>query len=410
MPKTKLHFKFVQYHLMYKYIRKIEHELLRLKGVFKVVTVTGPRQSGKTTLCKMAFPDYNYINLEDETVLTEIELNRKSYIERYCHGLIIDEVQRMPELLSTVQVVVDTVPDCNIVLTGSNNLLLSQKVTQSLAGRTAVLNLLPLSLSELNENDLELSDYDIMFRGFYPAVWSNHVPATDAYRQYYNTYIQRDIRQLSNIRHLNEFRQFIVISASRIGCEFNAQSISNELGVSQPTVQEWTNVLEATFVAFRLQPFYRNIGKRLVKTPKVYFYDVGLVCYLLGITNAHQLETHPLRGQIFENMVIVECMKHQFNHGLDNNLFFYRDKGQHEVDLVIDDGLQTLKAFEVKLSPTIHPDFYKNLHYFRTLFEHETKLSMVINTGRDDTPDPITGHINYRNIDKFLSEPIAGQN
>ena len=258
---------------MYKYIRKIEHELLRLKGVFKVVTVTGPRQSGKTTLCKMAFPDYNYINLEDEIVLTEIELNRKSYIERYCHGLIIDEVQRMPELLSTVQVVVDTVPDCNIVLTGSNNLLLSQKVTQSLAGRTAVLNLLPLSLSELNENDLELSDYDIMFRGFYPAVWSNHVPATDAYRQYYNTYIQRDIRQLSNIRHLNEFRQFIVISASRIGCEFNAQSISNELGVSQPTVQEWTNVLEATFVAFRLQPFYRNIGKRLVKTPKVYFYD-----------------------------------------------------------------------------------------------------------------------------------------
>lgn len=409
MPKIKFHFRFVQDRVMYKYIRKIERELLRLKSIFRVVTVTGPRQSGKTTVCKMAFPDYHYINLEDEETLNELELNRKDYIERHCNGLIIDEVQRMPEILSAVQVIVDAMPDSNIVLTSSNNLLLSQKVSQSLAGRTALLTLLPLSLSELSENDLQASDFAIMFRGFYPAIWANDVPPTDAYRQYYNTYIQRDIRQLTNIRHLNEFRKFIVISASRIGCEFNAQSISNELGVSLPTVQEWMNVLEATYVAFKLQPFYRNIGKRLVKTPKVYFYDIGLVCYLLGINNEHQLETHPLRGQIFENMVVVECLKHQLNGGKDNNIYFYRDKGQHEVDIIFDDGLQSLKAFEVKLSPTIHPDFYKNLQYFRSIFKQETQLSMVINTGREDMPNNVTGHINYRHLDTFLNEFEKGQ-
>ena len=384
------------------YNRILSQELLRLKGLFRVVTVTGPRQSGKTTLCKMVFPGYRYANLEDEVLVNEMELNRKGFIERYSDGLIIDEVQRMPEILNAVQVVVDANPEANIVVTGSNNLQLSQKVSQSLAGRTAVLTLLPFSVAELSNEDRSLDDFEIMHRGFYPAVWADGVPSEDMYRQYYNTYIQRDIQQLMNIRHLAEFRKFIVISASRVGCEFNALSISNELGVSLPTVQEWMNVLEATYVAFRLQPFYRNIGKRLVKTPKVYFYDVGLVCYLLGINDAHQLERHPLRGQIFENMVVAEVLKHRYNHGLDNNLFFYRDRSQHEVDIVLDEGLQSLKAFEVKLSPTVHSDFYKSLQYFKSLFNQETIRTQVINAGKDNNNDTMTGHFNYRDIETLV--------
>ena len=401
MPKIKLHFTFVKYESIVMYNRILSQELLRLKGLFRVVTVTGPRQSGKTTLCKMVFPDYRYVNLEDEVMLNELELNRKSFIERYSDGLIIDEVQRMPEILNAVQVVVDANPGANIVVTGSNNLQLSQKVSQSLAGRTAILTLLPFSMAELNGVDRDLDDFEIMHRGFYPMVWAGGLPPEDMYRQYYNTYIQRDIQQLMNIRYLAEFRKFIVISASRVGCEFNAKSISNELGVSLPTVQEWMNVLEATYVAFRLQPFYRNIGKRLVKTPKVYFYDVGLVCYLLGIRDAHQLETHPLRGQIFENMVVAEVLKHRFNHGLDNNLYFYRDRSQHEVDIVLDEGL-SLKAFEVKLSPVAHHDFYKSLQYFKSLFEQETTQTQVINTGDENNDDATVGHFNYRDIETFL--------
>lgn len=384
------------------YNRILSQELLRLKGLFRVVTVTGPRQSGKTTLCKMVFPGYHYVNLEDEVMVNELELNRKAFIERYSEGLIIDEVQRMPEILSAVQVVVDANPAASIVVTGSNNLQLTQQVNQSLAGRTAILTLLPFSLAELSEEDSNIDDFEIMRRGFYPAVWAGELPPEDMYRQYYNTYIQRDIHQLMNIRHLAEFRKFIVISASRVGCEFNAKTISNELGVSQPTVQEWMNILEATYVAYRLQPFYRNIGKRLVKTPKVYFYDVGLVCYLLGINDAHQLETHPLRGQIFENMVVSEVLKHRFNHGLDNNLYFYRDRSQHEVDIVLDEGLQSVKAFEVKLSPTIHHDFYKSLQYFRSLFSQETLKTQVINTGEDNNDDAMTGHFNYRDIETLM--------
>ncbi len=379
------------------YNRVLENEVLRLSELFKVVTITGPRQSGKTTLCKKTFPHHDYVNLEDETVVGEMELNKKEFLVKHRKGLVIDEVQKMPEILSAVQVVVDEYPDAAFVLTGSNNLLLMQRITQSLAGRTAVLTLLPFSIAELTEVDKSAGLYSIMLNGFYPAVWAQNIPPQDVYRQYFSTYLQRDVRQVMNIRHLSEFRRFIVICASRIGSEFNAQRISNELGVSIPTIQEWMNVLETSYVAFRLPPFFRNIGKRLVKTPKIYFYDVGLVCYLLGIHTPQQLETHPLRGSIFENMVVCDFLKNQYNHGLDNNLYFYRDKSQHEVDLVVEDGLQ-LNAYEIKLSSNIHPDFYKNLNYFRSLFPNETVTTQVINTGQAENNSSENGHRFYLNV------------
>lgn len=376
------------------YNRKLEQEIIRLSAFFKVTTITGPRQSGKTTISKKIFPNYDYINLEDEVTRMELELDRKNYFTQHRKGLIIDEVQNMPEIFSTIQVIVDEYEDARFVLTGSNNFLLMQKITQSLAGRTAILTLLPFAIEELTEEDKSISVFDMMFKGFYPATWSHNIPPQDLYRQYFSTYIQRDIQQVMNIRHLSEFKLFIIICASRIGTEFNAQGISNELGVSIPTIQEWMNVLEASYIAFRLQPFYRNIGKRLIKTPKIYFYDTGLICYLLGIKTPEQLETHPLRGQIFENMVVCDFIKRQYNNGLDNNLFFFRDKSQHEVDLIQEDGLQ-LSAYEIKLSPTIHIDFYKNLKYFRSLFPNETIITQVINTGKEENNNTEIGHINY---------------
>jgi hypothetical protein len=379
------------------YYRELETELIRLSQFFRVLTVTGPRQSGKTTLCKKTFAEYKYINLEDETTVSELEINRKDFLIRNRNGLIIDEVQNMPEIFSAVQIVIDEYEDSRFVLTGSNNFLLVQKITQSLAGRTAILSLLPLSLSELSENDRQKDLTEIMFRGLYPAVWAKNIPPQDVYRQYFSTYIQRDIQQVINIKNLSEFRRFVVLCAARTGTEFNASSLSNEIGVSVPTITEWLNVLEASYIVFRLQPFYRNINKRLVKTPKIYFYDVGLVCFLLGINTAQQLDTHPLRGSIFETLVVCEFLKKQYNKGLDNNLFFFKDKSQKEVDLVQEVG-NNFYAYEIKISPSINSDFYKNLKYFKTLFPTENNKSYVIYTGNSENHNPENGYINYLNI------------
>lgn len=376
------------------YNRNIESEVVRLAQYYHVLTITGPRQSGKTTLCKKVFPDYDYVNLEDETMRVDIELNGKSYLIAHRQGLIIDEIQNMPNVFSMVQVIVDTYEDARFILTGSNNFLLMQKITQSLAGRTAILTLLPLSIAELPEVSKAVSPFELIYKGFYPAVWAQKVPAQDMYRQYFSTYIQRDVQQVLNIRHLTEFRSFLIMCASRIGTEFNAQSMCSELGVSIPTIQEWMNVLEASYVVFRLQPFYRNINKRLVKTPKIYFYDVGLACYLLGIRDASQVETHPLRGQLFENMVVCDRLKNIYNAGKDNNLYFYRDKGQHEVDIIQEEGSH-LSAYEIKLAPIVHTEFYKNLNYFRALFPNDTVKTMIINTGEDENDLPYNGHIHF---------------
>lgn len=376
------------------YNRNIESEVVRLAQYYHVLTITGPRQSGKTTLCKKVFPDYDYVNLEDETMRVDIELNGKNYLIAHRQGLILDEIQNMPNVFSMVQVIVDTYEDARFILTGSNNFLLMQKITQSLAGRTAILTLLPLSIAELPEVSKAVSPFELIYKGFYPAVWAQKVPAQDMYRQYFSTYIQRDVQQVLNIRHLTEFRSFLIMCASRIGTEFNAQSMCSELGVSIPTIQEWMNVLEASYVVFRLQPFYRNISKRLVKTPKIYFYDVGLACYLLGIRDASQVETHPLRGQLFENMVVCDRLKNIYNAGKDNNLYFYRDKGQHEVDIIQEEGSH-LSAYEIKLAPIVHTEFYKNLNYFRALFPNDTVKTMIINTGEDENDLPDNGHIHF---------------
>jgi predicted AAA+ superfamily ATPase len=381
--------------------RVLSKEVLRLSQGFKVVAVTGPRQSGKTTLCRMVFPDYNYFNLENPLTVEEISSNPTAFLNRYAaNGVIFDEAQKYPELFSFIQVVADEHPDYKFVLTGSSNFLLLEKITQSLAGRVGMLTLLPLSLEEIKGTpDYEQgNDTDtLLFKGGFPAVWSGTLQPQDVVGNYYNTYIERDVRQIVNIKDLSKFQMFIRLCAGRIGSEFNASSLSNEVGVTFMTIQQWLSVLEASYVIFRLHPFFQNIGKRLVKSPKIYFYDSALLCFLLGIENSRQLETHPLRGLIFENYVVMEFLKSRYNAGKPNNLLFYRDKSQREIDIVQEFGWQ-YKAYEIKSAQVFQSDFLVNLNYLKSLLGDSLVSTQVIYDGETEVPTPDNGYMNFRSI------------
>ncbi|WP_036691727.1 ATP-binding protein [Pedobacter glucosidilyticus] len=381
-------------------LRILDSELNRLSKLYSIIVVTGPRQSGKTSLCKHQFPNYHYINLENPTTREQVMAAPKAFLEEHLGGLIIDEAQHIPELFSYLQVIVDEREDTKYILTGSSNFALLQSVTQSLAGRAAILTLLPLSLNEIGEHK-NTSTNTLLLNGGYPAVWAKGIPANDVTQNYYNTYIERDVRQLLNIKDINRFQVFMKLCAGRVGSEFNASSLSNEIGVSVPTIQEWLNTLEASYVVFRLPPFFRNIGKRLVKSPKIYFYDTALACFLLGIENEQHLDAHPLRGAIFENLVVLEFMKNRFNKGKLPNLYFYRDKSQHEVDLVEEKGLQ-LHAYEIKSAKAFTRDFLNNLNYLRKVVGQDITSTQVIYDGPDDYATSENGIINFRNL-KFDS-------
>lgn len=360
------------------YNRELKNKLLELSQAWSIISVTGPRQSGKTTLCKMAFPEYEYVNLERATTRALVEQDIEGFLLQYPNGLIIDEAQNLPELFSVLQVVVDENKSLRYVLSGSSDFLLMQNISQSLAGRVAVMRLLPLSLKELGEDASEDVN-EQMWRGFYPAVWGDNKDPHTVYDSYVATYIQKDVRQIVNIKDLSLFRRFLTILASRVGTEFVASSIATELGVDYKTIQSWMSILETSYTAFLLQPFYRNIGKRLTKTPKVYFYDVGLVCYLLGIETAQQLAHHPLRGAIFENMVVCDMLKDRYNKGLDKNIMFYRDKAR-EIDILQEEAGR-LHAYEVKIAERFHPDFIKSLEYLKSLLTDDLLSMNIIYTG-----------------------------
>ena len=377
------------------YTRDLQKVLMELSRQWSIISVTGPRQSGKTTLCKMAFPEYEYINLERSTTRAMVAQDIEGFLLQYPNGLIIDEAQNLPELFSALQVVVDENKSLRYILSGSSDFLLMQNISQSLAGRVAVTRLLPLSLGELGQ-DAAIDTNQLMWRGFYPAVWGDGKAPQMVYDSYVATYIQRDVRQILNIKDLSLFQRFITVIASRVGNEFNASSVGNELGIDHKTVQSWMSILETSYTAFLLRPFYRNIGKRLTKTPKVYFYDTGLVCYLLGIENAQQLQHHPLRGAIFENMVVCEMLKKRYNQGLKNNLLFYRDKSS-EVD-VLQEEAGKLHAYEIKSAERFNPEFTKTLTYLQKLLGDDLASSCVVYSGDEELKRPHLGLVNFRNI------------
>lgn len=342
--------------------RAISDCILKAAEEYQVILLTGPRQSGKSTLCGHLFPSHKIANLEHPDVRLLARTDLRGFMESLGEKAVIDEVQNVPEVLSAIQVSVDNNDRLRYILTGSCNFSLIKSVSQSLAGRVAIFNLLPLSLAEMPEDMLAASADRIMLDGFYPGVIAGHRSPHQYYSYYYQTYVERDIRSLFGVRQLDRFDLAVRLLAGRASTELNASSLSNEVGVSSPTISEWTDMLEASYIVFRLRPYYANISKRLTKTPKIYFYDTGLMCYLLGIENEKQLQTHPLRGAVFENMIVSEMVKRRFNAGRQSDLSFYRENSGREVDVVA--GMYgELNIYEIKSSKSFNPDFMKNMTY-----------------------------------------------
>ncbi len=345
---------------------KIAEALLK----FPVVAVIGPRQSGKTTLCKMLMPEFRYVNLEDPSNRYFAKNDPKGFLETYSNGVIIDEIQYVPELFSYLQVYTDQREvNGEYLITGSQHFLMSEHISQSLAGRVAVFQLLPFSISELKAGNYDFESWEhYLLSGGYPRKWLNDIDSFDFYDNYLKTYIERDVRMLKNILNLDLFQKFIKLLAGRAGQLFNQSSLGNDLGLDNKTINSWMNVLETSFIAFRLQPYHSNFNKRIIKTPKVYFYDTGLLSYLLGVRTIEDLDIHFAKGQLFENFILVEKMKHAWNFRTYEQFYFWRDVTGSEIDLLIENG-QSLCALEMKSAKTINSEFFKNLTQFQKMKE-----------------------------------------
>ncbi len=348
--------------------RVAENRLKQLSKTFKSVSLTGPRQSGKTTLVKTLFTGRPYVSLENPDARRFAVEDPRGFLDTYKTGAILDEIQKAPELFSYLQEVLDNTKQKGLfILTGSNNFLLQQSISQSLAGRTASQVLLPFSIDELKQgNWLKEDDNNLVLKGFYPPVYDQDIPPADWYPNYITTYIEKDVRQLKNIANLRTFERFISIVAGRCGQELNMSSISNETGIDVKTVQSWISILESSYIVYLLKPHHKNFNKVIVKRPKLYFYDTALAASLLGIFSVTQLITHPLRGALFENMVISEFVKYGTHRNMLYNLYYWRDKAGHEIDLIIDNN-KNLIPVEIKSAKTITDDFFKNIKYWQKL-------------------------------------------
>ena len=350
--------------------------LKQLSAYYPVVLITGPRQSGKTTLARQEFPDLPYFNLEAPDTRARVEADPRGFLESYPQGMVIDEFQRFPDLVSYIQVFVDEDQfsrggiRARFILTGSQQLDVMSKVSQSLAGRVGLLKLLPFSIEELRQsNGVEFgSDICVnranqwMFNGFYPRIYDKRIPPAQLHSDYFSTYVQRDVRALTAVVDSSQFEKFVRLCAGRVGQVLNVQNLAQDLGVTHATAQRWLTVLQASFVVHLLQPYFWRTNKRLTKSPKLYFYDVGLAAWLNGVQSADQLNTHPLRGPLFENLVVMEALKFRLNRGLRDNLYFYRDSDAAEVDLI----LEFSKGFypvEIKSGVTVNADYFKGLKH-----------------------------------------------
>jgi predicted AAA+ superfamily ATPase len=379
------------------FYRSISAEIQSLAKQYPIITLLGPRQSGKTTLVRALFKDKPYVNLEDLDVRDLAKSDPRSFLARYSEGAVLDEIQRVPELLSYIQTFVDQVEGKGLfILTGSHQLELHQAISQSLAGRTALLTLLPMSLEELKNANIELSLDELLIRGGYPRIYKEDLDPTKAYRNYFQTYVERDLRQLINVKDLSQFQRFVQILAGRIGQIVNLDQIGSEIGLSSHTVKEWISILEASFIIFRLQPYFENFGKRTIKSPKLFFTDVGLASYLLGISSALQMNRDPLRGSLFENLIILELLKYRQNEGLDPNLYYYRDVQQNEVDLIFKNG-HDLIPIEIKSSMTFHKDFLKGLLFFQNLVKERASKGYLIYAGELEQDILSIKILNYKN-------------
>ena len=342
--------------------RKAVEKVLAMAEKFPVLVFTGPRQSGKTTLAKIAFPDYRYVSLENPENLAFALNDPKGFLEIYDQFVIIDEVQNAPELFSYIQEIVDNSGQCgHYILSGSQNFLLLEKITQTLAGRIYLMELLPLSHSEINQIK-ETAIEEELFSGSYPRLYKMNIEPKDFYPGYIKTYVERDVRTILNVQDIKLFRKLLSLLAHYTGQQFNASEIAKKLHIDSKTVQRWMSILEASYIAFTLEPWHANLSKRVVKTPKLYFYDTGLLCYLLGIKSVEELRISSYKGAIFENYVLLEILKSQHAQGNQLDMYYWRDTNQNEIDLLIVDG-QKIHCIEMKASLTVRPEHIKALHY-----------------------------------------------
>jgi predicted AAA+ superfamily ATPase len=384
--------------------RKIEEELSQTAKEYPVITIIGPRQSGKTTLAKKFFKKHLYVNLEDPEKRLLAKSDPKTFLKRFPAPVIYDEIQNIPELLSWIQVLVDERPGgkAMYILTGSHQPALNATITQSLAGRTALITLFPFSLNELNRKYVQSEREVLVHNGFLPRLHHQNIRPGRLYRDYYRTYVERDVRSLLAVENQQAFELFIRLLAARVGQEINHAALSNQIGMSAPQVKKWLSVLEASFIIFKVPPFFNNFGKRLTKSPKIYFAEVGLAAYLLGLEKPDQIERDPAFGGLFENMVMADLYKTRLNLGKEPRLYFYRDRYQNEIDALYPKGGEYI-PIEIKSSRTFQADYIKGIRHYQKISGSPTPGLLIYDGDLEPETESLTT-LNFRNVSNWLDQ------
>ena len=379
--------------------RTLATKMISLAQKFQVITLTGPRQSGKTTLVRAAFPALPYISLEEPDIRQLALTDPRGFLSNYPTGAILDEIQNTPELFSYIQRLVDENRQVQFILTGSSNFLLMGKISQTLAGRTAVLHLLPFSFHELEP--LAEQYENLIFKGQYPRIYDRDISPTDFYPSYIQTYVERDVRLMKNIGDINAFIQFTRLCAGRIGQLLNYASLASDAGISPNTAKSWLSILESSYILYRLQPYHHNFNKRLVKSPKLYFYDTGVACSLLGIHEEDQVHLHYLRGSLFENLIINEFIKRNFNRGENRQPYFWQDNHGKEIDCLLVDG-ERVTPIEIKSGKTMSTSYFDNLKYWGSLAALPENQGYVVYGGEQSMQTSAGALISWRNLERIL--------
>lgn len=384
--------------------REIITAINLLVDKYPIIAVTGPRQSGKTTLLKYMFPEYRYVSLENPDVRSFATTDPNGFLKEYSEYVIFDEVQRVPSLFSYLQTKVDESKLMGqFILSGSQNFHLVQNITQSLAGRVAIFKLLPFDLQELNGAGLLQENYaENLVKGFYPAIFDREIPSKIFYSNYVQTYIQRDVSEIIAIKDMRLFQNFISLCATRAGQLLNLSSLARQCGITQPTAKAWLSALESSYILFLLPPYYKNFSKRIVKTPKLYFYDTGLLCYLLKLDNVEQIQLSDFKGALFENMMIAEYVKRMHHCNQLNDIWFWRDVSGNEVDLIIQAG-QTQEAVEFKATQTIMPNLFKGLNHYEKISEKTNLNKYLVYGGKESQKRTAATIVSWRNFGEKLT-------
>lgn len=385
--------------------RTMEDVIKEASQYFSVISVTGPRQSGKSTLLKHLFPDIPRYSMKDVNVREFAEHDPVAFLHQHPKGMFIDEVQKVPQLLEYIQGIVDDNPDCRFLLTGSSNFELLQGLCESLPGRAGVYELLPMTYHE-SESTMSTKPLDeFLYNGLYPAICAEKNKARLFYPSYVKTYLERDVRDLLKIKDQMQFMKFMKLCAARVGSIFNASELAGQIGVDSKTITNWLSVLQASYLVTLLPPYYENISKRLVKSPKLYFNDPGLACYLLDIESPRQLARDKMRGAIFENYVVMEVIKHRYNRGLLNGVYFYRDSNQNEVDILLKEEGE-ITAIEVKSSMTYHTSFESDISQLSDWIKTPVVNKMIVYTGDFENTTSDIKILNYRHLQHHLPSPL----